>query len=155
MLFSSHGGNDFVASTKRFVNLASANQNCWGDKFICYGDNCNCCGDNSYCCCNIWNCHHNNSGLLRLYEQNVLLRQQSPLLRARLWTIIFPAALFFALFFKKSAEIYFIFFKSKDSGSFMVIIIRILTLKNRTINLIYILSHFCFPWKHRNFIDAV
>jgi len=46
-----HGESDFVASTKRFVNIATANQNCWGDNFTCYGDDCNCCGNNSYCCC--------------------------------------------------------------------------------------------------------
>jgi len=45
-----HGENDLVASTKRFVNIASANQNCWGDNFSRYGDNCNSCGNNSYCC---------------------------------------------------------------------------------------------------------
>ena len=34
-----HGENDFVASTKRFVNIASTNQNRWGDNFTRYGDN--------------------------------------------------------------------------------------------------------------------
>jgi len=28
LFFPAHGENDFVASTKRFVNIASANQNC-------------------------------------------------------------------------------------------------------------------------------
>jgi len=58
-----HGEKDIVASAKRFVNIATANQNCWGDNFICYGNNCNC-GSNLYCCCNNWHCYHSNSGLL-------------------------------------------------------------------------------------------
>jgi len=68
-----HGENDFVASTKRFVKIASANQNCCGYKVTCYGNNCdcrgnnadscnnsNCCCNNSNCGCNNSNCHHNN-----------------------------------------------------------------------------------------------
>ena len=42
---SVHGEKDFVASAERFVNKASANQNCYGDNFNCY---------------NNINCHHNN-----------------------------------------------------------------------------------------------
>jgi len=49
---STHGEKDFVASTKRFVDIASANQNCCGDYFTCYGHNSNFYGNNSYCCCN-------------------------------------------------------------------------------------------------------
>jgi len=41
--------NDFVASTKRFVNIASANQNCCVDHFNCYNNNVNC-YQNNYCC---------------------------------------------------------------------------------------------------------
>ena len=29
-----HGENDLVVSRKRFVNIAPANRNCWGDNFI-------------------------------------------------------------------------------------------------------------------------
>jgi len=45
-----HGENDFVTSTKRFDNTASANQNCCGDDFTCYDDNCNCCDNSLYRC---------------------------------------------------------------------------------------------------------
>ena len=31
-----HGEKDFVGSAKRFVNIASAIQNCCGDNFNCY-----------------------------------------------------------------------------------------------------------------------
>jgi len=79
--YTYHEKNDFVAWTKRFVDIASANQNCCGDNFTCTCDKCNCCGSNSYWCCNNWHCQHNNSGLLRLYQQNVLLRQQRHFLR--------------------------------------------------------------------------
>ena len=41
-LCSLHGENDIVASTKRFVNIVSANQNCTGDNFSCYINNMNC-----------------------------------------------------------------------------------------------------------------
>jgi len=34
-----HGENDCVASTKRFVNVVSANQNCCSDNFKCYDNN--------------------------------------------------------------------------------------------------------------------
>jgi len=37
-----HGENDFVASTKRFVNIGSANQNSCGNDFTYYGDDCTC-----------------------------------------------------------------------------------------------------------------
>ena len=33
-----HGENDFVPSTKRFVNRASAKKNCSFDCFTCYSD---------------------------------------------------------------------------------------------------------------------
>jgi len=46
LVWFSHGESDFIASTKRFLNIASANRNCRGDNFTCYGYNCNCCGDN-------------------------------------------------------------------------------------------------------------
>ena len=34
-----HGEKYFVASAERFVNIASANQNCCGDNFNCYNNN--------------------------------------------------------------------------------------------------------------------
>jgi len=34
-----HGENQFFASTKRFVDISPANQNCCGDNFTFYGDN--------------------------------------------------------------------------------------------------------------------
>jgi len=40
---SPHGVNDSVISSKRFVNVALANQNCYGENSTRYGDNCNCC----------------------------------------------------------------------------------------------------------------
>jgi len=67
---------EYVARTKHFVNISSANQNYCRDNFTCYGDNC---GNNSYCYCNKWNCHHSNVGLMGL--PNLLLRQQSHFLR--------------------------------------------------------------------------
>jgi len=72
----------FAASTKSFVNFASANQICCGDNFTCYGDSCNYC-NNSYCCRNNSYCHHNFFGLLRLCKQNVLLRQKNHFLCER------------------------------------------------------------------------
>ena len=39
-------GKGTVASTKRFVNVASANQNCCGDNSDCYNDT-NCCNNDS------------------------------------------------------------------------------------------------------------
>ena len=42
-----HGVSDFVATRKRFLNLASAKQNGSGDNVTSYGDFCNCCGKNS------------------------------------------------------------------------------------------------------------
>jgi len=44
---SIHEKKYFVASSKRFVNIAAENQNCC-DNFTSYGDNCNCC-NHSYC----------------------------------------------------------------------------------------------------------
>jgi len=37
-----HGEKGLVASAKRFVNIASANQNCWSDNFNCYNNSINC-----------------------------------------------------------------------------------------------------------------
>jgi len=87
---SHHGENDFVASTKRFVNIATANHNCRADNYTCSGDNCNCCGGISYCC-NNWNWHRSNFGLQRLYKQNVLLRQQTLFLRESEVVSVAPA----------------------------------------------------------------
>jgi len=42
-----HRANDFVASSKRFVNiLISANLNCCSDNFTSFNDNCDYCGKN-------------------------------------------------------------------------------------------------------------
>ena len=38
VMLLSHGENYFVASTKRFINEFSANQNCCGDNFNCYDE---------------------------------------------------------------------------------------------------------------------
>jgi len=56
--------------------VATVNHNCCSDNFTCYGDNFYCCGNKSYCSWNDWNCHHSNCGMLRLYYQYDLLRQQ-------------------------------------------------------------------------------
>jgi len=48
---------------------------------FCHGDNCNCCPNKSFYCCDNWNCHRNNPGLLRLCQQNGLLRQERHFLR--------------------------------------------------------------------------
>ena len=40
-----HEENDFVALTKRFVNIVTANHTCRSDHFTFYGDKYNCCGD--------------------------------------------------------------------------------------------------------------
>jgi len=61
-----------VASTKRFVNIATANPNRCGDNINCY--NWKCCNDNSYGRCNI--------GPQFSFAENALLRQQSNFLRA-------------------------------------------------------------------------
>jgi len=79
-----HRENDIVVSTKRFFNVASANQNRIGDNFSCYINNMNCYHNKDSFRRNKWNCHHNNSDLLRLYQQNVLLRQHTDFLRVHL-----------------------------------------------------------------------
>jgi len=61
-----HGEKDFVASAKRFVIIASANQNCCGDNFNC-NNNMNSYHKNYSFRRNKENCHPNNSGLLWLY----------------------------------------------------------------------------------------
>jgi len=80
-IHSKHRENYIVASTKRFVNIASANQNCIDDDFSCYINNMNCYQNKDSFRRNKWNCHHNDSNLLRLYQQNVLLRQKNDFLR--------------------------------------------------------------------------
>ena len=46
-----HGEKEFVALAKRFVNIATANQNCCGDKLNCY--------NNMNCYHNNYSCHRN------------------------------------------------------------------------------------------------
>ena len=64
-LLNVDGEKDSVASTNRFVNTASAYQNCCGDNFNGYNNMK--CYNNYNCRRNKRDCHHNNSGLLRLY----------------------------------------------------------------------------------------
>jgi len=47
LFVSPHGEKDFVASAKRSINIASANQNCCGDNFNHYNNNTNCYLNNS------------------------------------------------------------------------------------------------------------
>jgi len=43
--FETHGEKDFVASTKLFVYIASANKNSCDNNSTSYGDICNCCNN--------------------------------------------------------------------------------------------------------------
>ena len=46
--YSHHGEKDFVAPAERFINIASANQNCCSDNFNCYNNMI--CYHNNYSC---------------------------------------------------------------------------------------------------------
>jgi len=67
-MYTYHKENDFVASTKRFVTIASADENYCGDNFISY-NNMDCYHTKSANVAVQYNCHHNHSGLLRLQKK--------------------------------------------------------------------------------------
>jgi len=52
MLCELHGEKDFIASAKRFVIIASANQNFYGENFNCNNNNMDCYHNN-------YSCHRN------------------------------------------------------------------------------------------------
>jgi len=86
-----HGENEDL--NKKFVDVASANQNCCGDNFNCY-NNISCHHNNQRFRRNKLTCH-NNSCLLTLTK--VLLRQLSHLLREGVWNTRYEPFLFVML----------------------------------------------------------